>query len=311
MNYLFSIIIPHYNTPDLLVRCLKTIPVREDIQVIVVDDCSPNSNNYLVKYSELSRPYLEYYSTQKGGSAGRARNVGLDHAKGKWLLFADSDDLFVDNLGEILNINKAAEEDLIFFRKKTVLSTDLNEVSRRSNWADEMIDEYLKTGNEIELRRRFYAPWCKMIRRDIVENNHIRFNETRYSNDAYFSVYVGIVAHKISVKDYPIYILTEREGSLANDYLNKPGELDERADVCYNVQKLLKEHHFPIDLQLLSDFTLKYYKRDVSKYQSYLKRIRKLDIELSDFIKEVYYNWKRGDGYRRLIWMGYKLYMRF
>ena len=79
----YTIIIPHYNIPDLLMRCLKSIPVREDIQVIVVDDCSPDANRYLKDYPELSRPYLEYYSTPQGGSAGRARNVGLNHAKGK------------------------------------------------------------------------------------------------------------------------------------------------------------------------------------------------------------------------------------
>lgn len=55
----YSIIIPHYNAPHLLERCLKSIPVREDIQVIVVDDCSPAVNSYIRDYPELSRPYLE------------------------------------------------------------------------------------------------------------------------------------------------------------------------------------------------------------------------------------------------------------
>ena len=39
-NINYSIIIPHYNVPNLLLRCVRSIPVREDIQVIVVDDCS-------------------------------------------------------------------------------------------------------------------------------------------------------------------------------------------------------------------------------------------------------------------------------
>ena len=42
---LYSIIIPHYNSPDLLLRLLKTIPVREDLEVIVVDDNSTNFSN--------------------------------------------------------------------------------------------------------------------------------------------------------------------------------------------------------------------------------------------------------------------------
>jgi len=56
----FSIIIPHYNIPDLLMRCLKSIPVCGDIQVIVVDDNSPDAATYLERFPELSRPYLEF-----------------------------------------------------------------------------------------------------------------------------------------------------------------------------------------------------------------------------------------------------------
>ena len=43
----YSIIIPHKNIPELLVRCLNSIPEREDIQVIVVDDCSDDADTYL------------------------------------------------------------------------------------------------------------------------------------------------------------------------------------------------------------------------------------------------------------------------
>ena len=96
----YSIIIPHYNSPDLLMRCLMSIPVKENIQVIVIDDCSPNSDDYLVRYSELQ----EYYKTPRGGSAGRARNIGLDYVKGKWVICVDADDLFVENIEEFLGI---------------------------------------------------------------------------------------------------------------------------------------------------------------------------------------------------------------
>ena len=56
---LFSIIIPHFDIPDLLMRCLKSIPVSEDIQVIVVDDNSPDADTYLERYPEFGN---------KGGS---------------------------------------------------------------------------------------------------------------------------------------------------------------------------------------------------------------------------------------------------
>ena len=56
---LFSIIIPHFDIPDLLMRCLKSIPVSEDIQVIVVDDNSLDADTYLDRYPELSRPLFK------------------------------------------------------------------------------------------------------------------------------------------------------------------------------------------------------------------------------------------------------------
>ena len=111
----FSIIIAHYDIPDLLMRCLKSIPVSEDIQVIVVDDNSPNADTYLERYPELSRPYLEFIRASKNGGAGYARNIGLDHAKGKWLLFADADDSFVERMLEMLSPYFDSSFDVIFF----------------------------------------------------------------------------------------------------------------------------------------------------------------------------------------------------
>ena len=121
MNPRYSIIIPHYDIPDLLMRCLKSIPVSEDIQVIVVDDNSPEADTYLERYPELSRPYLEFLSAPKNGGAGYARNIGLDQAKGKWLLFADADDFFVDNMYDIITTHIESDSDVIYFQKQAVL----------------------------------------------------------------------------------------------------------------------------------------------------------------------------------------------
>ena len=56
---LFSIIIPHKDIPDLLMRWLRSIPMSEDIQVIVVDDNSADAETYLDRYPELSPSYLK------------------------------------------------------------------------------------------------------------------------------------------------------------------------------------------------------------------------------------------------------------
>ena len=59
MTPTLSIIIPHKDIPDLLMRCLRSIPVSEDILVIVVDDNSADADTYLDRYPELSRPLFK------------------------------------------------------------------------------------------------------------------------------------------------------------------------------------------------------------------------------------------------------------
>ena len=240
----FSIIIPHYNTPILLMRCLESIPVREDIQVIVVDDCSPNASEYLQKYPLLSRPYLEFYSTGKGGSSGRARNVGLEHAKGKWLLFADADDLFVEDLDVILNSLFNIDAEVVYFSFKSVMSENLSMASKR----DQSTCYLLQNHPQRDIYARTYVPFpfAKMVSRALVEEHHIRFEETRWSNDFLFAVSVGCLAKNIHLDNRVIYLLCEREGSLTSKFCEDMEEHIIRAEVairCYNVAFA---HHYVI-----------------------------------------------------------------
>lgn len=237
----YSIIIPHYDIPDLLMRCLKSIPVREDVQVIVVDDCSPGADKYLEQYPELSRPYLEFYSTPQGGSAGRARNVGLEHAKGKWLLFIDADDFYVDNMEYFLNEYVNREEDIIFFASQSVKSDDLSPSSR--NFYNSYFTRYEKTGRTDEFRYFFHAQWGKFIKHSIIKQHNLKFDETKYSNDVYFGVSTGLYAKNIKIINDVIYIVTERSGSLTSDNNRTQEEWFERYSVALNTQKLLDANH--------------------------------------------------------------------
>ena len=239
----FSIIIPHKDIPDLLMRCLRSIPMSEDIQVIVVDDNSADADTYLDKYPELSRPYLEFIRTTKGGGAGYARNIGLDHAKGEWLLFADADDFFVDNMYDIISMHVESDADVVYFQKQAVYSDNLNSKSDRSGYLDEIMDIYFKTGDELPLRTRYYVPWGKMIKKSLVEKHNIRFEEIRYSNDVFFSACVGCFAKKIEAIDMVLYVVTSREGSLHFATYSKPDELRIRAGAAFRYDCFLLQHN--------------------------------------------------------------------
>lgn len=187
MKIFFSIIIPHRNVPKLLQKCLDSIPVRDDVQVIVVDDNSSSDAVDFDNFPKWEGRNFECYFTKKGKGAGYARNVGLTHAIGEWLLFGDSDDVFEPDFGKILDLLKEDKQsDLVNF-----------DVTARNIEDDSPNDEIEKTGYHcskpeyIEHPETFkyivLTPWGKAIRRSLIEMHNIRFEEVKYGNDILFS----------------------------------------------------------------------------------------------------------------------------
>lgn len=262
-NTKYSIIIPHYDIPLLLERLLNTIPEREDIQVIVVDDCSPECDKYLGKYAFLSRSNVEFYITDRNGGGGYARNEGLKHAKGKWLLFADADDLFAEGFCSVLDEHYYDEEDIIFFQIKSVYSENLLKKSERDAYWNLKIREYLRTNNDKILRYRLTEPWSKMIRSEIVTRNQVKFDEVVVTNDYFFSVQIGYYARSVKLISTVIYILTERELSVSSGGLTDTADnLKVRLDVAIRVQSFLGKNGIflkPMPIRGLMILTLKNY----------------------------------------------------
>lgn len=226
----YSVIIPHKNIPELLHRCLDSIPVRDDVQVIVVDDNSDADKVDFEHFPGLERSDVEVFFTKEGRGAGYARNVGLQHAVGKWVLFADADDFFTEEYGALLDETVDANEDLVFFDYKNVLSEDVSQEVEKRVWYRNYISDYLRDEVEGEnwLRTKVVVPWCKIIRRNLIDKHGIRFDEVKWGNDVVFSTLVAINAQTIAVNKRIVYVLTEREGSLASDFLGTREEMQVR-----------------------------------------------------------------------------------
>jgi len=272
MTPTFSIIIPHKEIPDLLMRCLKSIPVSEDIQVIVVDDNSAETDTYLERYPELSRPYLEFIRTTKDGGAGYARNVGLDCAKGEWILFADADDFFVEDVNDIICSYADSEADVIYFRSKSVHSENINIRADKCTRETNIIDQYLIDGDEWPVRAQIYGQWGKMIKRSLFVKNNIRFEETEYSNDAYCALLTGYYAAVIKVVDRALYVHTFRPHSLTGEFCTKPGELKIRAEVFFRCDKFMYKNGFCRERRT-KFYLLKMLKQDRGLFKDFFFRL--------------------------------------
>ena len=217
---IFSVIIPHKNTPNLLWRCLNSIPRRKDFQIIVVDDNSSIENikileNLLNLYSHVEFIFGKNENGRKG--AGYARNLGLEKAKGKWLLFADADDFFTENAFDILFQYADNGEDIIYFKIDRCYSDTLEPVEN-GTIVNKLIDDFINKTDDCEnqIRYRHIVGWGKMIKRNLVTTNQIYFDEVRASNDIMFSIKNGHYAESVTVVNKLIYCYTLNRGSLSN-----------------------------------------------------------------------------------------------
>ena len=160
----FSIIIPHHNIPNLLQRCLDSIPERDDLEVIIVDDNSSTSKVDFQTFPGLNKNGVTCIFDKTGGGAGYARNIGLKCAKGKWVLFADADDYYnKEELNNFLNEYKDSSYDVIYFNAQSVNEKgDIFPKQCRVNKYFKAIQKNKSWGLE-GLRYNTWEPWTKMI----------------------------------------------------------------------------------------------------------------------------------------------------
>lgn len=233
----YTIIIPHKDSLDSLTRLLHSIPLSNRIEIIIVD----NSNDQLSRNQiTTDRNYSLFYSKPEN-FAGGARNVGMDNAHGKWLIFADADDYFTEEAFDVFSSYVDSEYDLIYFKVDSVYDDNTSMKSDRHIMYNSIVESYLEgKSSMLETRLSYLVPWGKMIKRELVSDRKIRFDEVIAANDVMFSTLVGYYSEGFTVDRHEVYVVTTRKGSLAN-------RLDlqvtkSRYDVALRRNKFVKEH---------------------------------------------------------------------
>lgn len=243
----FTVIIPHKNVPLLLDRLINSIPIRDDLEIIVVDDGSDEDVVKFLNQKKGNRGNISIIFNKESQGAGFARNCAIPLAKGKWFLFADSDDFFNESFGDFLSEYVDSDADVIYFNANSV-DSDTLEPSSRVDHLHEFIDEYKhnKEHGELILRYLFTEPWCKMVKKELIQANNILFEESRIRNDVRFSYLVGYYAKKIIVDYRQLYCVTTRKNSLSRDFTFE-ASMDEMK-VYAGWKKFFIDHNIPLDV---------------------------------------------------------------
>ena len=208
----YSFVIPHKNCPDLLTRCVSSIPQRDDIQIIIVDD-----NSDIDKLPQLSRQDAEiiYLTPEQSHGAGHARNIGMSKAVGQWFLFADADDFYSPGFIDILDRYKDTTYDVVFFNFN-LENGDLMKTEEKKHWED--VSEKTRQHDDTYLKYRFHVPWNKMVSRNLIVRNDIRFETTPIGNDIQFSIETSFMSRKYAIAEQAIYNYYIHDKSLSFGY---------------------------------------------------------------------------------------------
>lgn len=204
----YSFIIPHWNQPQLLEKCIQSIPERNDLEIIVVDDGSDDKYVAILHSLEGKYSHLRLITEQKR-TAGFARNVGVSLAKGRWLIFADSDDYFLDSFLSVLDSYFMSSAQIVYFHTTSVY-LDTGKLANRHIYTNKILSLYTPSDKQSEERVRclLLGPCSKMFERNFIIRNKIEFDDVPTMNDTVFALKAALLAKSIEVSRAKIYCIT-------------------------------------------------------------------------------------------------------
>lgn len=231
----YNILIPHKNNVKCLQRCLDSIPQRDDVKIIVVDD---NSSPDVVDFNYFpgkNRKDVEVIFDKVGGGAGHARNIAMRHAVAEKIINADCDDFFTYCFNDVLDEYSEDDSDIVFLNVCSVMeNTYLH--SDRCIYKNKLIDGYLHDDSvkyELLLRYDEGSPCSKIIKKSLIDEHQILFEEVPIHDDVKFSYMIGHYAGKVKVDERAIYCITQSPTSISfsltdEKYLTRMNVIGER-----------------------------------------------------------------------------------
>ncbi len=201
-----SIVIPVYKTRDTLRRCVESLDpacAPDDVEIILIDDGCPQGSGVVCDALAQEYSAVRTLHRENGGLAA-ARNTGMQHARGQFVTFLDSDD-YVESayIPQTLNAIRQAQQDgaeLVIFSH--YMETERGMICRR-------VDPAVSAAQG--LRRMVAAQqnntaWNKIFSLDIIREHALSFpEELRVAEDIGFLAQYAIYVHNVLPVDVPLY----------------------------------------------------------------------------------------------------------
>lgn len=299
----FSIIMLTYNSMDLVDSALKRIysQTYSDFELILINDGSIDDTDRIVYENTDER--LVYVKNIKNIGVGESREIGINLAKGKYIIFIDVDDIVDDNL--LLKLNKEIiknNSDLITFgfeeryvnrNNKIIFTKKLSPFKAYENFInnnkvykelykdlyifDNIINDSLYV-NDIGLIRNLMIyfedltvlgyPWNKCYKNDIIKSKNVHFVSIRVYEDILFNIDYYENIKTLSLIDDTLYTYINKinQQSATKEKINNYFEL--------SINRIEKVYEQICKFDVLTKDAIKILRRIYIRYSySYLIRL--------------------------------------
>lgn len=244
---LVSVIIPVYNTRNYLRRCLDSLKKQtfKNWEALCINDSSTDCSWEILQEYAAGDTRIRIYNQANAGP-GAARQNGLNHAKGKYIMFLDSDDWYdEDMLSEMIAAMENHDIDLACCQTEVE-----DEKGLTCRTADELRFYYNKQSGLLLFNAKSRLEtngiiWNKIYKKDIIDRFNISFATTFEGEDTIFSYCYKCMSRNIFFIDKKLYHYFRNQKSLMSQMkCQKNQRLDNQIHNTEHLLAFLRKNDF-------------------------------------------------------------------
>lgn len=202
-----SVIIPAYNVLGYLRQAVSSVAQDSRVEVIIVDDCSTDWTSKVADEVALFHPTVRVIRPESNVGLGRARNLGLQHSRGEYVVFLDGDDYLVEGAFDRLREVIGSRPDVVVFGYARLYPNG-NRIEGVQREPLQITGSFTATEHP-EILDVLNVAWNKAYRRQFIAELGIEF-PVGYYEDIPWTYPILAAARSIVALDEPLYIYRQR-----------------------------------------------------------------------------------------------------
>lgn len=232
----FSIVIPVYKTKEYLDHCVRSVMAQtcEDFEIILVDDGSPDCCGEMCDAWAARDPRIQVVHQENGGLSA-ARNTGIRHASGDYVMFLDSDDWWADEqvLAQIARHLERTDADVLSFNYRKSYNGTLEPLYFPAELPHSEAAETM--AQMMRLDRWVNGACNKAIRRRLLTENELYFRTGITSEDIDWTLRLALHGEKFAFANVCVFIYRQIASSISHSV--SPAKVE---CLCSNVQECVR-----------------------------------------------------------------------